>query len=313
VVIPARDEGESIDALLDSLLRQRRRAAEIVVVDAGSRDDTADRVRRWSERVAAIRLVEAGEAYPGEARNAGIAAASFDWIALTDAGIRVDPDWLSGLWKAHEAEPEVEMVFGHYEPSVRGWVTELAVLTYIAPCEARDGRWWRGGSVASLLLRRDLWERCGRFPRYRAAEDLIFLEAAARDGCRTAAAPEAGVTWEIPDGVAATFRRFAGYSRHNLAAGRGRYWHRGVARIYVAAGVLALVGATVTPAAWGVLVAGTAARVGRSIWRRQAGSGVRAPWRPDRVLGVAAMQLLLDLATAWGALVWLRHEAWQRR
>src|SRR5947208_1974753 len=102
IVVPVRDEGGTIDALLRSLLDQSRAPAEIVIVDAGSRDDTAECVRRWSDQYPEIRLVEAGAAHPGEARNAGITASSHEWIALTDAGIHVDREWLAELWRARE-------------------------------------------------------------------------------------------------------------------------------------------------------------------------------------------------------------------
>src|SRR5262249_44335124 len=143
------------------------------------------------------------------------------------------------------------------------------------------------------------------FPPFRAAEDLLFLEAVRRDGCRTAAAPEARVTWEVPATLPGTWRRFASYSRHNLIAGRGRYWHGGVARLYAGAALIVAAGALLTPALWGLLPVAAAARAARSIAGRRSGSGVRQPWRPDRILGVMGMQFLLDMATFWGSLVWL--------
>src|SRR5947209_1841597 len=79
VVVPARDESGTIDGVLEALLGQREAADEILVVDAGSRDDTAARVGRWSARYPQIRLLSIGPAYPGEARNAGIAAVRHAW------------------------------------------------------------------------------------------------------------------------------------------------------------------------------------------------------------------------------------------
>jgi cellulose synthase/poly-beta-1,6-N-acetylglucosamine synthase-like glycosyltransferase len=311
VVVPVRDEGGTVDALLHSLLEQSRPPGEIVVVDAGSGDDTAERVRRWGDRYPAIRLVQTGPAHPGEARNAGIAAAAHTWVALTDAGIRVDRDWLAELWAAREATPEAEVVFGHYEPALRGWLAECAALTYVAPCVWEAGQPWRGESFASVLLQRQVWERCGGFPPFRAAEDLIFLETVRSAGCRIAAAPSARVSWEIPADVPGTWRRFASYSRHNLIAGRARHWHRGVARLWLGAALISAAGVAIAPVWWSLLPLAAAARAGRSIAHRRFGSGVVQPWRPDRLAGVAGLHLLLDLATLWGTLVWLRHD-WGR-
>jgi len=306
VVVPARDEAHSIDALLQSLLEQSRAAAEIVVVDAGSRDDTAERVRRWAERCASVRLVTAGPAYPGEARNIGIAATTQEWVALTDAGIRVDREWLSELWRARGEGAEV--VFGHYEPALRGWLSECAALSYVAPCIPVDGQPWRGDSFASVLLQRSVWERCGGFPPFRAAEDLIFLEAIREAECGCTAAPAARVQWQLPSDVSSTWRRFTSYSRHNLVAGRARHWHRGVVRLWVGAAIIAAAGAALSPVCWSLLPLAVGARACRAIAHRRYGSGVRDPFRPDRIAGVAFLQTMLDLATFWGALIWLRED-----
>jgi 4,4'-diaponeurosporenoate glycosyltransferase len=49
VVIPVRDEAETLPRLLDSLARQRVRPRQIIVVDDQSTDGTAEVVLRWSE------------------------------------------------------------------------------------------------------------------------------------------------------------------------------------------------------------------------------------------------------------------------
>ena len=91
VVVPARDEQSTIRALLDSLLQQTCPAAEIIVVDAGSVDRTAEIVREYHAATVPIRLLILGPAFPGTARNAGVETAVSEHIAFTDAGIQVDP------------------------------------------------------------------------------------------------------------------------------------------------------------------------------------------------------------------------------
>ena len=85
VVIPARDEERSLPELLESLLAQTRPPDEIVVCDAGSRDGTPEVARAAASR--GVRLVEAGPAYPGRARNLAVAAATQPWIAFIDGGL----------------------------------------------------------------------------------------------------------------------------------------------------------------------------------------------------------------------------------
>ncbi|MHC5190567.1 MAG: glycosyltransferase family 2 protein, partial [Planctomycetota bacterium] len=79
VVIPAYNAEKHIARAIDSVLAQTRPADEIIVVDDGSTDATAEVVRSYGEKVIFIQQENAGVSV---ARNAGIEAASGDWIAF---------------------------------------------------------------------------------------------------------------------------------------------------------------------------------------------------------------------------------------
>lgn len=81
VVIPAFNAEKFIGETLQSALAQTYRALEIIVVDDGSTDRTAE----LSESLAGIRVIRQANAGPGSARNTGIRAASGDWIAFLDS------------------------------------------------------------------------------------------------------------------------------------------------------------------------------------------------------------------------------------
>lgn len=87
VVIPAYNAEKYIARAVGSVLKQTRRADEIIVIDDGSTDGTADAVRSFGDRV---RLIQQPNAGVSAARNAGIRAAAGNWIAFLDA----DDEWL---------------------------------------------------------------------------------------------------------------------------------------------------------------------------------------------------------------------------
>jgi len=88
VVIPAYNAGKYIGRTIDSVLAQTRSADEIIVVDDGSTDNTADVIRRYGEKVKYIHQANAGASV---ARNTGIKAACGEWIAFLDG----DDEWVS--------------------------------------------------------------------------------------------------------------------------------------------------------------------------------------------------------------------------
>lgn len=86
-VIPAYNAEKYIGRAIESILTQSLQVDEIIVVDDGSTDNTAEAVRSFGDKVKLIQQANAGEC---AARNSGIQAATSPWIAFLDA----DDEWL---------------------------------------------------------------------------------------------------------------------------------------------------------------------------------------------------------------------------
>jgi glycosyltransferase involved in cell wall biosynthesis len=87
VIIPAYNAAAYIERALRSVLNQSRPAEEIIVINDGSTDTTSEILKRYEGK---IRIIEQANAGVSAARNAGIRAATGDWIAFLDA----DDQWL---------------------------------------------------------------------------------------------------------------------------------------------------------------------------------------------------------------------------
>ena len=108
VVIPALNEENGIDAILDRVLAQRAPLAatgidelEVIVVDDGSQDGTADRIRAYPD----VRLIQhpVNRGY-GAALKTGFNAATGDLLAFLDADGTYPPESFPTLCRAVEEQ-----------------------------------------------------------------------------------------------------------------------------------------------------------------------------------------------------------------
>lgn len=153
VVVPAHDAAAYLAETLDSIITQTHPPAEVVVVDDGSTDDTADIARSYPVRV--LRQEQAG---PGAARNAGVAATSAPLVAFCDADDVWLPDKLERQVAALEdpSGSDVDAVVGLVEnfvsPDREGTVSA-----------AHLDRRLVGAIPSALLIRRSLFDELGPF------------------------------------------------------------------------------------------------------------------------------------------------------
>ena len=225
VVVPVRDEEDSVSALLEGLLGQTLPPAEIVITDNGSTDRTTDIVEEFISRGAPVKLMREKTGFPGRGRNVSVAHSHCDWISFTDAGNRPASDWLEALAQKVRENSAVDVVYGTYEPVVDSFFKECAAIAYVPPPFECGGGFVRPCSIVSALMRRSVWETVGGFREdLRSAEDLLFMRAVEQAKFNIVRAPHALVSWSIQPNLWQTFRRFVVYSRNNIRAGLFSEW-----------------------------------------------------------------------------------------
>ena len=185
VVIPTRNRAQLVCEAIESALSQRHGQVEVIVVDDGSTDNTADVIaERFRSHVQVLRHEERRGA--GASRNTGIRAARGHLVAFLDD----DDLWLPGKLDAEisvlEQFPDAKAVVSDTLIFLNGEREELSFFERNGLLEATNGQarliseinWlWtnsmKGVAMSSVTVQRDILNSIGQawFP-----EDLTTCE-----------------------------------------------------------------------------------------------------------------------------------------
>jgi glycosyltransferase involved in cell wall biosynthesis len=150
VVIPAHNAERYIAEAIDSVAAQFLPAAEIIVIDDGSTDGTAELVRQRGD----ARLVRQDNAGVAAALNHGVRVAQGELIAFLSA----DDIWLPHKLQAQVAEADRpgQLVFGHMQHFVSPELPAEIALGLVCPPDPMPAF-----SAGTLLTRRDTFATVG--------------------------------------------------------------------------------------------------------------------------------------------------------
>ena len=181
VILPTYNSSAFVGSAVRSVLAQTYRALELMVVDDGSTDGTADSVERafHDPRIVVKRLGE--NRGPYVARNAGIAASHGTLIAFIDA---------DDEWREDKLEKQVDQLLGGGFDMVHSRVVDvfpdgerMQRMLHPRSSEWRENLCNDRVATSTVLLRRGLFERLGGFDEsFRSMGDWDLWVRVMRDG-----------------------------------------------------------------------------------------------------------------------------------
>jgi len=157
IVIICLNEADYVEECLDALLAasDNHTPYEIVVVDGGSTDGTVACVRAWEQTalpVVPLRIVSCAPGYSGQ-RNAGVRAASHEWIAFLSADVRVPGGWMREVAKSLDSR--ADLLIGKMRlveaPHGGRWMNAVTATIYPTLCDLAVERC----STAHVVVRRE--------------------------------------------------------------------------------------------------------------------------------------------------------------
>jgi rSAM/selenodomain-associated transferase 2 len=195
IIVPALDEAAGIAAALTALAPLRRRDCEVIVVDGGSRDGTADLARPLADRVVTAPRGRATQ------MNAGAAIAQADVLLFLHADTRLPADAdrrvRDGLARSGRA-------WGRFDVRIEGRHRLLAVIAGAMNLRSRLTGIATGDQA--MFMTRAAFAAAGGFPDIALMEDVAFsarLKALGRPLCLRERVVTSGRRWESR-GVIAT-------------------------------------------------------------------------------------------------------------
>jgi len=226
VICTVLNEANNIADMLLSLLAQTRLPQEIVIVDAGSRDDTVGVIERLARQILfPVRVLVKPGANRSAGRNIAIREADGPLIAATDAGCRAEPQWLERLVAPLESG-EAQVAAGFYQPDCDSPFEEVVAALCFPALEKINPDTFLPSSRSVAFLKQ-AWQAVGGYPEeYAYAEDTWFDLKLRRAGFRFRFVPEALVRWRMQTSLRAVYRQFRAYAGGDARAGLfwRHYW-----------------------------------------------------------------------------------------
>ncbi len=188
IVVAAYNSQDTIGACIESLLDLDYPEKEIIVVDDGSTDKTAEIAKGYP-----IKLVSQSKKGASAARNRGLENSNHDIVAYTDSDAEVTRDWLKKL-VANFSEDEIGAVTGRTVFAVDKHCTSYIRSLDIDERNARRGKCTALANGPNCAFRKDLLKKVGGFdPSWYHAEDTEVSYRILKEGYKIVYEPEAVV------------------------------------------------------------------------------------------------------------------------
>ncbi|QVQ25620.1 glycosyltransferase family 2 protein [Achromobacter deleyi] len=216
VIIPTKNPGGILRSVLQAVCNQKAAFDfDVLVIDSGSTDGTADYVRQFGDKRVRLHEIAPAEFGHGKTRNLGVSLTDGEFaVFITHDALPASDGWLAAMVKPADEDPEVAGVFGrhlaypdaspftrrdlerhfaHFEP------TPVVRLDDRARYDRDPGyrQFLHFFSDNNALIRRSVWQQFP-YPDVDFAEDQIWAETIIKQGWKKAYAHD-GVVYHSHD------------------------------------------------------------------------------------------------------------------
>jgi 1,2-diacylglycerol 3-beta-glucosyltransferase len=222
ILIPAADEAAVIARVVADVRAQRYHVAgephfDVLVIDDGSTDATADAVRALSAESPSVQVVRREPAGGPRTKGAALAHAEpfvrGDVVVVLDADARISSDFIERGMRAwsRDASAAALQVQRRELNQATSWLAGAQGEEQLMDLASQCGRWATDGTAElrgnGMFVRRDALERAGGWNPQALTEDLDLSTRLVRQGDHVTLAPEAVVGEEAVESLGALWRQ----------------------------------------------------------------------------------------------------------
>lgn len=187
IIIPVLNEADGIVHVLERLQGFRAQGTEVIVVDGGSDDDTAECARSLADCVTTSRRGRALQ------MNAGAALASGDILLFLHADTLLP----SAALELVRAAVSNRGCWGRFDVSIDGGIRGLGMVAFMMNWRSRLTGIATGDQ--GIFVKREAFQHSGGFPAIPLMEDIVFSHVMRKEGwpvCLTERVTTSGRRWE---------------------------------------------------------------------------------------------------------------------
>jgi glycosyltransferase involved in cell wall biosynthesis len=170
VVIPTYNNAEHIARTLDSVCSQTLKPHQVIVIDDGSTDNTAQIVKKYDN----VEYIHQENAGASSARNTGIENATGQWIAFLDADDEWLPEYLEKQTALLEANPDLQWAGANYHRCYCNDEKQVVAESSQDALECLSGKEYfdnyftaylngTRGWTGTLIIKKSIFETAGMF------------------------------------------------------------------------------------------------------------------------------------------------------
>jgi len=204
------NEENTIAKLLDSLLKQTKKANEAIIVDGGSSDKTIEIIKKYEPRFkkTGIKLelfIKKGNRSVG--RNEAVKKSSNNIIACSDAGNILDKNWLKNISEPF-IDRQTDVVAGYYKGRAKNLFQKCLVpYVLVMPDKVNPEEFLP--ATRSIAFRKSAWRKVGGFDeKLSHNEDYVFANKLKKAGTKIFFSRNAIVYWIPRRNIKEAFKMF---------------------------------------------------------------------------------------------------------